>query len=444
MNLPQRLEQYWQSQQFPHKKEKILLALSGGKDSMTLAFILHQIGCNLSVAHCNFMLRGAESDLDEQLVKDWATENNIQCHSISFDTKKEMARNKTGVQETARKLRYDWFSTLCQEHQYKAIATAHHANDNAETLLIHLCKGTGIAGLHGIPAKNNNIIRPLLFATQAEISEYATEHQIPFREDASNSSTQYLRNAVRHKILPVLNEIFPDVVTQINQNIERFKQVETIYELAIAEEKKKLMERRGNDYYIPILKLLKRPAYETICFEIFKEFGFTSAQIPEILKLLHSESGHYLSSESHRVIRNRMFLIITEQISPKTDLIVIDQIPCSIETSEGQFNFTIVEATKHIDESKHSAYLDLDTLKLPLLLRRWRIGDYFYPLGMGMKKKKISRFLIDQKVPIHEKEKVWIVECQQKIAWLAAMRIDERFKVKNDTKKLLKITFLAT
>lgn len=442
MNLPQRLEQYWQAQQFPHKKEKILLALSGGKDSMALASILHQIGCNLTVAHCNFMLRGTESELDEQLVKDWAAQNNILCHSISFDTKKEMARNKTGVQETARKLRYDWFSNLCKEHHYVAIATAHHANDNVETLLINLCKGTGIAGLHGIPAKNNKIIRPLLFATQAEITEYVIEHQTPFREDASNSSTQYLRNAVRHKIIPALSELFPDVISQISHNIERFKQVETIYELAIAEEKKKLIERRGNDYYIPILKLLKRPSYESICFEIFKEFGFSSAQVPEILKLLNSESGHYLSSESHRVIRNRMFLIITEIISPKTDLIIIDQIPCSIETSEGQFNFRIVESTKHIDESKYTAYLDLDTLKLPLLLRRWRIGDYFYPLGMGMKKKKISRFLIDQKVPIHEKEKVWIVESQQKIAWLAAMRIDERFKVKNATKKLLKITFL--
>ncbi|MDI9320668.1 MAG: tRNA lysidine(34) synthetase TilS [Phycisphaerales bacterium] len=444
MNLPQRLEQHWQAQQFPDKKEKILLALSGGKDSMTLASLLHQIGCNLAVAHCNFMLRGTDSDLDEQLVKDWATQNNILCHCISFDTKKEMARNKTGVQETARKLRYDWFSTLCKEHHYAAIATAHHANDNVETLLINLCKGTGIAGLHGIPAKNNNIIRPLLFATRAEITEYATEHQIPFSEDASNSSTQYLRNAVRHKILPVLNEIFPDVVTQINQNIERFKQVENIYELAIAKEKKKLMERRGNDYYIPILKLLKRPSYKSICFEIFKEFGFSSAQVPEILKLLKSESGHYLSSESHRVIRNRMFLIITELISPKTDFIIIDKIPCSIKTSEGQFNFNIVEPTKHLDESKFTAYLNLDTLKLPLIVRRWRIGDYFYPLGMGMKKKKISRFLIDQKVPIHEKEKVWIIESQQKIAWLAAMRIDERFKIKNDTKKLLKINFLAT
>ena len=442
MGITQALEQYWQSHQFPTKDKTILVAVSGGKDSMALAYLLLQSGRKIAIAHCNFQLRGEASDLDEQLVKDWAQSNNLVLHVIRFDTEKEMVSRKMGIQETARLLRYDWFDQLCQQHNYAAIATAHHANDNAETLMINLCKGTGIAGLHGIQATNGKIIRPFLFALRDEIDQLVTTQRIPYREDASNSSTKYLRNAVRHKILPALNEIFPQVVERLNENINRISQVEIIYLQAIKEEKKKLIEKRGADDYIPILKLVKRPAYESICYEIFSEYGFSSAQIPEILKLLQSESGHYVSSSTHRVIRDRMFLIITRNAVDKTDLILVDYFPQTIETDEGRFIFSVEEVNIKSDNEPGNAYIDFDQLSMPIVLRRRRAGDYFYPLGMSMKKKKLSRFLIDQKIPLHLKEHVWVIENKMKIVWIAGMRLDERFKISNKTKKMLQIKFL--
>lgn len=442
MELLKGFEKNWLSKNFPSKTETILVAVSGGKDSMALAHLLLQSGHSISLAHCNFQLRADASDLDEELVTNWAKSYGITCHTIRFETEKEMAFHKMGVQETARLLRYNWFKELKQQHHYCAIATAHHANDNAETLLINLCKGTGIAGLHGIPPKNENIIRPLLFANRLAIEEYILAHQIPFREDESNSGTKYLRNKVRHLIIPALNEVFPDVVERLNDNIQRFRQVEVIYKLAVEEEKKKLIEKRGADVYIPILKLLKRPAYEAVCYEIFGAYGFSSAQIPEILRLLKSESGHYVSSTTHRVIRDRNFLIITENKSENSDLILVDQLPQTVDTEQGQFIFSLEEKSSDLNESSNQAMIDFSLLEFPLLLRRRRTGDYFYPLGMGMKKKKISRFLIDQKIPLHLKEQVWIVESKVKIVWIAGMHLDERFKISNKTQKILRILFL--
>lgn len=442
MELLKGFEKYWKSNYFPSKAETVLVAVSGGKDSMALAHLLLQSGHSFSIAHCNYQLRADASILDEQLVTNWAKSHDIPCHTIRFETEKEMSFRKMGVQETARILRYNWFKELKQLHHYSAIATAHHGNDNAETLLINLCKGTGIAGLHGIPPKNQDIIRPLLFANRAAIEEYVSVNQIPSREDESNSSTKYLRNKVRHLIIPALNEVFPNVVERLNDNIKRFSQVEMIYKQAIEEEKNKLIEKRGADVYIPILKLIKRPAYEAVCYEIFDAFDFSSAQIPEILRLLKSESGHYVSSTTHRVIRDRNFLIITENKSENSDLILVDQLPQTVDTEQGQFIFSVEEKSSDLNESSGQALIDYNLLEFPIVLRRRRTGDYFYPFGLEMKKKKISRFLIDQKIPLHLKEQVWIVESKQKIVWIAGMRLDERFKISNKTQKMLRILFL--
>lgn len=440
MDLEKKVHHYWLKNGFPGKNQTVLVAVSSGRDSMALATLLHESGSSIALAHCNFQLRGSESDLDQQLVEDWAQAKGIRLHTIAFDTRKAMEEQHTGVQETARRLRYDWFYTLVREFGYAAVATAHHAQDNAETLLINFCKGTGMAGLHGIPVKNGAVIRPLLSATREEINTFVAEKQIPFREDASNASVQYLRNAVRHQVLPVLESVFPHIVSRLSENIFRFTQAEDIYRQAIAGKVKKLVEQRGADFYIPILKLSKETALETICFELLAPFGFTPAQVPEVLKLLQSESGHYVSSTTHRLIRNRMFLVITTQRTEDTDLILIDQLPASLSTSEAVFTFRT--ASFHNSPPAHAAHeasLDLDKIQLPLVLRRWRTGDYFYPLGMGMKKKKLSRFLIDQKVPLHQKERLWVLESNQKIVWIAGMRIDERFKLTDASKNVLQI-----
>lgn len=440
MNLQKEFAAHWQQRRFTTSGQKVLLAVSGGMDSMALAQLLADTGIPFAIAHCNFRLRAEASDLDAALVSNWAAKHNIALHSIAFDTQQEMLLRGKGVQETARELRYHWFRELSIENGYAAIVTAHHANDNAETLLINLSKGTGIAGLHAIPETNGQVIRPLLFATRKEIEQYVQQYNIPYREDASNSSTKYLRNAIRHKVLPVLEELLPGVTERFSDNIRRFSEAEQLYRKAVAAERKKLMEQRGQDFYIPILKLKKAVPLETICFELLAPFGFTPAQSLQIVQLLDSESGHFISSATHRVIRDRMFLVITAAATGQSDLILIDQLPVTITTGDGQrFRLKIQECPEKISMDKDTATLDITGIELPLQLRRKRSGDYFYPMGMGMKKKKLSRFLIDQKVALHEKEQLWLLAHNNHILWVCGHRIDERFKVSHKTKQVLLI-----
>jgi tRNA(Ile)-lysidine synthase len=442
MEISNRFERNWLSKEFPSKKNSFLVAVSGGKDSMCLLHLMLSSGFSFAIAHCNYQLRAEESDKDELLVQEWAAKHQIKFHQIKFDTLAEMEVRKMGVQETARFLRYNWFYGLCSEYGYQAICTAHHANDNAETLLINLLKGTGIAGLHGIPLINNLVIRPLLFATKNEIDNYALLQNIPYREDASNTNTKYLRNAVRHKILPVIIDIFPNAIQQISETTARIQQVELIYKNAIEDEKKALLERRGNDIYLSILKLKKRPAFETICYEIFHSFGYSSVQVPEIIKLINSESGHYIDTIQYRTIKDRKSLIITEKKSTNSDHIPIPSYPQEIFTAEGKFIFNVHKVNIDNIDNPNIALLDARLISGPILLRRRAISDYFYPLGMGMKKKKISKFLIDQKIPLHQKEKIWIVENEQRIVWVAGMRLDERFKIGPKTDKIIRIEFI--
>lgn len=439
MDLLNRFTEYWAKHSFAAPQQMILLAVSGGSDSMALADLFLKTKIPFAIAHCNFQLRGDESEQDEQMVRDWAFEKNIIFHHHRFDTKIKMDEWKKGVQETARILRYEWFEYLRQEHGYAYIATAHNANDNAETLLMNLFKGTGISGIHGIAAKKNTIIRPLLFAEKIDILKYVADNKILYREDASNATDNYLRNAVRHHVIPAAGEWFPDVVKQLNSSIERFADAELLYNKAIEQERKKLLDKRGNDYYISIAKFAKREPLHTLCYELSKPFGFSSAQVPQILNLLSAESGHYVQSATHRIIRNRNFLIITASAQHSTDFIVIDALPCAITGSHHKYNLKEEAKPDIINSDAAIALVDISKLTFPLILRRWKAGDYFYPLGMGMKKKKISKFFIDNKVPLHEKENIWVLESAKRIVWVAGMRLDERFKVTNNTTKVLRI-----
>lgn len=407
---------------------------------MALAHLLLDSKLPFALAHVNYQLRGADADADEQLVKDWAQQQGITCHTTRFDTQAKMAEWKKGVQETARILRYEWLDNLRQQHGYAAIATAHHANDNVETLLMHLFKGTGISGLHGIPERNGAIIRPLLFATRAQIRDYVTERNVPFREDASNQKDAYLRNATRNNIIPAIEQHYPDAVQQISDGIRRFAQAEELYYKAIASEIKKLTEQRGKDIYIPVLKLQQRQPLETICYELFKPYGFTPAQTPQLLALLQAETGHYISSSTHRAIRNRNFIIITTVPHAGTDFITVEGFPCAVQADSVSFHFSTMAPPKSIPTDADTAYIDMRRITLPLILRKWKTGDYFYPLGMGMKKKKLSRYLIDRKVPLHEKEQLWVLECDKRIVWVAGMHVDERFKILPATEQVLKVT----
>lgn len=402
---------------------------------MASLFLEHKM--HFAIAHCNFQLRGEDADKDEALVRDWCAQYDLPFHNVRFDTLAKVEEWKKGIQETARILRYDWLEKIRAEHGYTFIATAHHANDNAETLLMNLFKGTGISGLHGIPVRNGLVIRPMLYASRRDIDAYVTEKNVPYRDDVSNQSDKYLRNKVRLNLLPLIEETFPNVINNLNNSIQRFSEVEQLYNKAIEVERKQLIEQRGKDIYIPVKKLMKREPVHTICYELFKTYGFGSGQINDIVSLLHSESGHYVTSDTHRVIRDRDFLIITITDTRQTDFLSIEDVPATFKANGKQYKFQYKDKPQDISADSNIAYIDTAKLEQPLILRKWKQGDYFYPLGMGMKKKKLSRFFIDMKLPLHIKEQVMVLESNKRIVWVAGYRLDERFKLKPDTQEVL-------
>ncbi|MGN6568587.1 MAG: tRNA lysidine(34) synthetase TilS, partial [Flavipsychrobacter sp.] len=382
MDLLTAFQHNWAHKKFASIEHTVLLAVSGGQDSMVMADLFHKSSINFAIAHCNFQLRGEDADLDEQLVLNWCKERNITCHNIRFETKQKKEEWKKGTQETARILRYEWLDQICREYSYSNIVTAHHANDNVETLMINLFKGTGISGLHAIPERNGKIVRPLLFATKEDLQEYGTQNNVPYREDVSNATDAYLRNAVRHHIIPTVDKWFPNAVERINESITRFTQAEVLYKRAVEQERKKLMEQRGQDFYIPVKKLQKHEPLETLCYELFYPFGFTAAQVPHILELLNAETGHYISSATHRIIRNRDFLIVTTIPADTADMILVEAVPCIIHAGRYEFSFSAEDKPNEIKSDPSIAYIDAAQVDFPLILRKWRLGDYFYPLGM--------------------------------------------------------------
>ncbi len=301
-------------------------------------------------------------------------------------------------------------------------------------------KGTGINGLHGIIPKQGHIIRPLLFAKKEDIAAFAKENSLDFVEDSSNASDKYTRNYFRNQLIPGLKTVFPQVEENLLNNIERFTEIETVYNEAIHLAKQKLLEPKGNEIHIPVLKLLKVKPVNTILYEIIKEYGFTAHQTADVVALLKSESGKYIQSATHRVIKNRNWLIIAPNKTLEAQNILIEENDKQIEFEDGNITLETVSTQNQKLKTQNSiAQLDAKEIKFPLLLRKWMPGDYFYPLGI-QKKKKLKKFLIDQKLSITQKEKIWVIEMDKKIIWVVGLRIDDRFKVNDNTKELFQIS----
>jgi tRNA(Ile)-lysidine synthase len=418
------------------KDQKYLLAVSGGIDSMVLCDLFVKYNLQFSVAHCNFQLRGEESDGDELLVANWCTQNHIPFFVKKFDTKHYADQNKLSIQVAARNLRYDFFYEIIETEKINCIVTAHHQDDNIETVLFHFFRGTGIAGLTGIPAENDKIIRPLLGISKKEITAYAIQNNIAYREDSSNKKIDYTRNKLRNNLIPQLEEVIPNFKNNIAQNILRLSEAHEIYQQQIHTYRKKLLETRGKDSFIPILKLKKLRPLPTILYEILKPFDFNFSQTEQAILLLESETGRYIENEKFRILKNRNFLIVSEKSSLASEIILIH--PETDKISMANFDLKIQTISKNNFQLKTEndfCQLDAELLEYPLILRKWQQGDYMYPLGMK-KKKKISRIFIDQKIPGTEKEKTWVLESNKKIVWLVGLKIDERFKVMEKTKNI--------
>jgi tRNA(Ile)-lysidine synthase len=422
-------------------ENKILLALSGGLDSMVLCHLLLDLEQPFGVAHVNYRLRGQASDEDELFVADLARRLGIPFYSMAYDTAQLADGSGESIQMIARKLRYTWLEELRAAHGYDLIATAHHANDNAETMILNLSKGCGIAGLHGISAKAGNIIRPLIGAKRTDLEVFARQEGIRWREDASNAKTQYQRNKIRLQVIPQLTEINPRFMDTMTENASRFRECESLYQFAIQTIREQVcaVDRQGNER-IDLLALMKFPAQSSVLFELLKPFGFNNYQVAAILQHAH-HSGRIYQSTSRQLIINRGTAILTDLSTVRHAIIHIDQQQQSLSL-DGQpwLEITYPDRPAGIPTTSNIALLDFDKLSWPLRLRHWLAGDFFYPLGMGGKRKKLQDFFTNQRLSINEKQRVWILlTANDEICWVLNYRIDERFKITENTERFIQL-----
>jgi len=441
MDLLQSFKENIANERLFSSQDRLLLALSGGLDSVVLCELLHRAGFDFTIAHCNFQLRGAESDRDESFVRQLANRYRREVLVKRFDTATYAAEQKASIQLAAREMRYDWFRQVIGEWgRGGVILTAHHLDDNIETMVMNFFRGTGLAGLRGMLPRQDNIARPLLFAGRAELHRFAEVSKLTWVEDSSNESDKYTRNFFRHQVLPMLERAYPATLKNLADNLGRFREIEVLFRDAIALQKSRLLEQRGSEIHVPVLKLKKAGPPVTLLHELFSSYGFTPGQMGGIAALLDSPSGKYICSATHRLLKDRRWLILSPLASKEPVIVVIDQGRTLVDFPAGTLQLEWVPGSAGRPSSETAvALLDANEIGFPLLLRPWRPGDYFYPLGMR-KKKKLSRFFIDQKLSLAEKEKIWVLEMNRKIVWVVDRRIDDRFKITDVTRQVLRIT----
>ncbi len=422
--------------------QRVLLAVSGGLDSMVMADLFKQSPYGFAIAHCNFQLRGDDSMHDEQMVRLLAERYNTEMYCKRFDTRRFARKEKTSIQMTARTLRYTWLEKIRTVHGYDAIATAHHLDDAFETLLIHLARGTGIAGMKGIPRKTNNVIRPLLFATRATLEAFAREKNIRFREDRSNIETKYTRNILRHKVVPVFRSINPSLHESMRQFFHRMEGTETIFRMMIEDREKACTKQSDDELHILIRPLQELPYPDIFLYEFLKDYGFNASMCRQIADGLDAQSGKMYYSDTHTLLRDRDRLIVFAGDTPGGDGICIKIEPGTQEVSAGSCTFrmesgTITASTPMPSDAK-TLMADMNKLAFPLLLRSWQAGDRMIPSGMKGHK-KISDILTEEKIPLHKKKEVMVLVSGNEIVWLTGIRAGEPFKITGKTRKYLKI-----
>ena len=412
-------------------KSKILLAISGGIDSVCLADLLIRSGYNVEFAHCNFKLREKESDQDEIFVSDLANKNKIPFHHISFDTNHYALSNKLSIQMAARELRYEWFEKVRREISADYIAIAHNQNDNIETFFINLINGTGLKGLRAIQNKNNFIVRPLMFASRNQIGEYVKSKSLNFREDSSNKSKKYQRNKVRHDLMPLLKQINPSVENTIADEIEIIKNTYSIFKEQVDRVVKEISCQTDDGIKISKNKLIKLEPIDTYLYEILNVFGFTD--LKSIKNSILSNPGKQFFSKSHRLLIDREFVFIEKIEDDFFNDILINE-STLILNSPINISFKI-SSNDQIDKIKDIACFDYEKLVFPLVIRKWKSGDKFIPSGMkGFK--KLSDYFIDNKINRLLKEKTLLICSNDDIIWVIGHRIDERYKATSKTKKM--------
>ncbi len=421
----------------------ILLAVSGGVDSTVMAHLFHQAKFRFAIAHCHFGLRAGESDLDAEFVQNLAVKLNVPFFLEKFDTAAIASERGISIQMAARDLRYEWFEKIRIENQFDYVAVAHHLDDQVETFMINLIRGTGIAGLHGIPVKKGSVIRPMMFTFRQNIDDYADQHQIIFRTDRSNNQTKYLRNKIRHEVIPLLVSINPEFTTGLTASINRISEFEQVGNHALSKWCESVQRIDNAEIVIDIQRVLENAPAEPYAWALLSPYGFTETQVANILKCLGTKSSRRFHSATHTLVKERKKLVIStigQMVEEKSVGIalfpeqkeIFKPIPLSFKRIRDIENY-IIPATGNI------ASIDFRKLQFPLTIRRWRHGDVFFPLGMK-RKKKLSDFFIDQKLSLNEKENTWLLCSGNDIAWIINRRIDHRFRVTAATSEILRIT----
>ena len=418
-------------------KRRVLLAVSGGIDSIVLLHLLKKAGVDFAIAHCNFSLRGKESDQDAIFVEELARALNVPIYIQKFNTKAFALENKASTQMAARELRYAWFKELCAEHNLSHTVTAHHAQDDLETFLINISRASGIEGLTGMTENSDFILRPLLPFSRDHIAAYAEQHAINWREDSSNSTDNYLRNHLRHHAIPALNEASPDFLTQFKKTQTYLQESATLLEDYTAFLFSKIVTQSFKGYELNIPQLLEVPNTKLVLYQLLKGFEFTDWDT--IYDLLTAQSGKQVIAGKHRLIRDREVLLLTEhkvedqeefKVTSKDSLINIPGLTLKIE-----------EASQFDIKDNNAAFFDKDQLEFPLIVRKWKEGDIFYPFGMHGKK-KISKYFKDNKFSTLDKESAWLLCSGENIIWIVGERTDNRYKIKSGTTKLVKFTVI--
>ena len=428
------------------KKNKLLIAISGGLDSVVLTHLCHDLKLDFSLAHCNFNLRGEESDADEQFVMDLADSLNREVFVESFDKEDYARLNKLSTQMAARKLRYDWFEELAGQLEFDFVLTAHHADDNLETVLINLSRGTGLDGLTGIPEQNGNIVRPLLPFSRDDIEAYAKLKNWKWREDSSNTSDTYLRNALRHHVVPKLKELNPQMLQNFGKTVSHLRDVKDILQDRIDDVASRIITIKDNgEIHLSIEELKELPNPKVYLYQLLKDYGFTEWN--DVSELLNAQSGKQIKSSSYRLVKSREVLILNKIIETQKHEITIDTHQEKVKTPNGVILFfdeadalfgTRTDIKDANEKFAKTIFVDKDLLNFPLSVRGWCEGDYFYPFGMKGKK-KLSKYFKDEKLSLPEKERIQILSSGNDIIWVIGRRADDRFKVTNNTEHILKI-----
>lgn len=423
---------------FPFLKDKkLLIAISGGVDSVVLTQLFVTLNeVEVSLAHCNFQLRDAASDQDESFVKELGNELQIQTFTKRFNTKTYASEQKVSTQIAARELRYKWFNELSIKNGFDYIATAHHADDNLETFLINLTRGSGLESFTGIPAINKNVIRPILPFSREEIEDFAKDKDLKWCEDESNASTKYVRNKIRHQVIPVLKEINPSLLDSFQKTTSNLQGSQHIIDQTIEDLKKRVVTIENDVVSIDLSEFHQLSNQKAYLYELLKGFGFTEWN--DVFNLMTAQTGKFVLSKTHRVLKNRDVLIISKIEPQQEGEYYIHQYDTIVSTP---IQLEIKDLDKNVETDKHTIILDKDKLTFPLIIRKRKDGDYFYPSGM-QGKKKVGKYFKDEKFSLLDKENTWLLCSNQDIVWVIGHRQDNRFLPKNNAHSLMKIQLL--